>query len=150
MPAAPASSVTGGQQVGVAQRLDPLPLTWRQLRPLDGVTRAHQLRRDGFRGVGAGKRRGQNAPGLPYPAQLLGGAAQRVVERVGLSQLLIERGQRGLTLHGVVLGRDVAQGADHDAATGVGIVGMVDVGRDPHPVPVAMVDGNGECAVGFR
>ena len=136
-----------GQQVGVTQRLDPLPLRWRQVGPLGGLTGAHQLRRTGFRGGGPGKCHGQNAPGLPQPAQLLGGFAQCVVDRIGLSQLLIKGGQRGLPLDEVVLGRGVSQGADHDPASRVGISGMVDVDRDPQPVPIAVVDGNSEGAL---
>jgi hypothetical protein len=99
-------------------------------------------------GSGSWERRGQNAPSVPYPEQLPGGSAQRVVKRVGLSQLLIERGQRRLALHDVVLGRDVAEGTDHDWAPGVGVVGTVEAGRDPQPVPIPVDNGNRERAVG--
>ena len=53
------------------------------------------------------ERHRQHAPSLPYPQQHLRGFVQCVVERIGLGQLLIEGGQRGLALNDVVLGRDV-------------------------------------------
>ena len=83
----------GGEQVAVAQRLDQLALALRQLRPIGGLAGAHQVRRSGFGRV-AEERDGQNAPGLPHPPQFLGGAAQRFVERIRLSQLLIQRSHR--------------------------------------------------------
>ena len=74
---------------------------------------------------------------------------QRLVERICLRQLLIQCRQGGLALHGVVLGGDVAEGADHDSATRVGIVDVVEAGSDPQPVPVAVGTGDGEGAVGL-
>src|SRR6202020_1249527 len=53
------------------------------------------------------------------------------------------------TLHNVVLGRDVAQGANHDSAAGVWVVDVVEAGRDPQPVPVAVDYRSGESAVAF-
>ena len=63
--------------------------------------------------------------------------------------MLIQCSQGNLALHGVVLGGDVAEGADHDSAPGFGIVDVVEVDRDPQPMPVAVGNGNGEGAVGL-
>ncbi len=48
-----------------------------------------------------------------------------------------------------MLGGDVAQGADHDLAAGFGVLGVVEVGGDPEPVPVAVRHRNLEAAVRF-
>ena len=95
----------------------------------------------------AGESHGQNAPRLPHPAQLLSRSPQGVVDRICLGQLLIERGQRGLALHEVMLGRDVPHRADHDLLARVGIFGVVEGGRNPDPVPVPVIDRDGEAAV---
>ena len=50
-------------------------------------------------------------------------------------------------MHGVVLRGDISEGADHDPAPGVGVLGMVEVDGHPQPVPVAVVHWNGEGAV---
>ena len=71
---------------------------------------------------------------------------QGVVHRIGLGQLLIQCRQSGLALDAVMLGRDVAERAHHDAAPGLGVLGMGDVRGDPHPVPIAVVHRNGVAA----
>ncbi len=86
------------------------------------------------------ERHGQHLPGVPRVTELLGRTLQGVLERLCLRQLLIQPGQRSLTLHDVVLGRHVTQGAHHDAATSVRVVDMIEVGGDPEAVPVT-VDG---------
>ncbi len=72
-------------------------------------------------GVGPDREdRGEDPQCRPLPAQLLQRAVQGVVHRIGLGQLLIQCRQGGLALDAVMLGCDVAERADHDAAAGLG------------------------------
>ena len=97
----------------------------------------------------SGRGRSRPAPaGAPQLAHLLGGADHGVVDGVGLGQLLVEHGQRGLALHGVVLGGDVAERSHQHAAPALRVVDVGDAGADPHPVTVAVGHRNGVGAVG--
>ena len=69
-----------GQWVAVAQRLDHLPLPRRQFGPPHGLPGAHHLWRHGS--IGAGESGDDDAPRLPYPAQLLSSSTQSVIDRI--------------------------------------------------------------------
>ena len=136
------------EQIAVTHRPDHLLGGRRQVGPVGRLADPNELGRRQFRDFARPGGR-QDTARLPQPAKLRGGRAHSVIERVSLRKLLIERGERALALHGVVLGGDIAEGADHDAMSGFGVFGVIERDGHPQPVPISVVHRNREAAVWF-
>jgi hypothetical protein len=84
---------------------------------------------------------------VPEPLKLVEGTLKGLGQAVRLRQQQAHRRQGRLALPGVVLGGDIAHAADGHAPAGIGVLDLVEAGRDPEPAPIAVRDGHHEAAL---
>ena len=87
------------EQFTAGQCADRVPRSGWQIGPLHGFTDANQFRPVGWRGRGRGRVGSASAEGdgqypacVPQPMQFLGRGTHRVIDGVGLDELLVECG----------------------------------------------------------